>query len=150
MPVVEAEEGQLVVAGAVYLAPGGANLEAVADTNDPLRRTYWRVVAPKPGPGPIITPSADELFRSAAAVFGPRLCAVVLTGMGSDGTRGAAAVRAGGGWVVSEDPATAVMPGMPQSVVEAGLVDEVAPIGQLPRLLSRWAEGHAAHPPQGA
>jgi two-component system chemotaxis response regulator CheB len=61
--------------------------------------------------------------------------------MGSDGTKGAAEVRKHGGRVVVEDPKTAVMPGMPQSVSDAGFVDDNAPIERLSVLLTTWAAG---------
>jgi two-component system chemotaxis response regulator CheB len=139
VPVVEATDGQPLAAGVVYIAPGEANLEIAAGPKG--GDAVLRVVKPAGGLGPVITPSADHLFASAAAVYGARLCAAVLTGMGSDGTKGAAQVRQRGGRVVVEDPKTAVMPGMPQSVADAGLADEYAPIERLSVLLTTWAAG---------
>lgn len=128
--VIEAVDGQIVSSGVVYIAPGAANLEVQrgADGHALLR------VHPvdKSQAGSTITPSADHLFKSAAGVFTNRLCAVILTGMGSDGTEGARAVNERGGAVLVENPETAVMPGMPHSAVEAGQVDVVATLEQLP------------------
>lgn len=76
-------------------------------------------------------PSVDRLFRSAAEVFGQRVIAVVLTGMGDDGTRGAAAVRDAGGLVLCESEESAAIHGMPGSVVRAGLAHEVHPLPAL-------------------
>jgi two-component system chemotaxis response regulator CheB len=142
IPVVEATDGQPLASGVVYIAPGEANLEIeAAPAGTQGAGAVLRVVKPTAGVGPVITPSADHLFKSAASVFGRRLCAVVLTGMGSDGTKGAAEVRKHGGRVVVEDPKTAVMPGMPQSVSDAGFVDDNAPIERLSVLLTTWAAG---------
>jgi two-component system chemotaxis response regulator CheB len=70
----------------------------------------------------------DVLFRSAAEAFGDRTLAVVLTGMGSDGTAGAAWVKAQGGRVFTEAEETCVVYGMPRSVTEAGLSDRSVPL----------------------
>lgn len=73
-------------------------------------------------------PSASYLFESAARRLGAGVVAVVLTGMGRDGTAGLKAVRAAGGYVVAQDRATSVVYGMPQAAVEAGLADAVLPL----------------------
>ncbi|MGH1343308.1 MAG: chemotaxis-specific protein-glutamate methyltransferase CheB [Nannocystales bacterium] len=129
MRVVEAEDGQVVQAGTVYIAPGSGNLEVRGSAGD----AEVRIVAPvKSGrPGPVITPSGDHLFKSLAAVYGADLCTVVLTGMGSDGRDGCRAAKDAGARVLAEDPDSAVMPGMPYSVIEAGLADQVVPIEAL-------------------
>jgi two-component system chemotaxis response regulator CheB len=69
------------------------------------------------------------LFRSAAAAWRSDLVAIVLTGMGRDGTAGSGAVKRAGGYVLAQDQASSVVWGMPGSAVEAGVVDEVAPLG---------------------
>ncbi len=127
--VVEAKDGEPLAAGVVYIAPGAANLEVDRRAGQAVLRV---VPAEKPRTGGSITPSADHLFKSAARVYGSKFCAVILTGMGSDGSEGARAVRERGGQVFAEDPDTAVMPGMPHSAVEAGVVDSVAPLEKLP------------------
>ncbi|MGD0474087.1 MAG: chemotaxis protein CheB [Candidatus Velthaea sp.] len=81
-------------------------------------------------------PSIDLLFASAAAAFGERLIAVVLTGMGSDGRNGARAVKQHGGIVIIEDPQTASFPSMPGSL-EPGLVDVIAPLDEIGPELTR-------------
>lgn len=68
------------------------------------------------------------LFESAAEAYGRRVVAVVLTGMGDDGLRGAAAVRAAGGAVLTEAASSCVVYGMPRAVHEAGLADGQAPL----------------------
>jgi two-component system chemotaxis response regulator CheB len=127
--VVEATDGLSLRAGTVYIAPGSGNLEVSGSVAD----AAVRVVPPgKPSrSGPVITPSADHLFASLSGVYGVDLCAVVLTGMGSDGREGCRVAKAAGARVIAEDPESAVMPGMPYSVVEAGLADHVVPIESL-------------------
>ncbi len=133
MRVVEAADGQLVQAGTVYIAPGSGNLEVIGTAGDVQVRI---VPPPKPGrSGPVITPSGDHLFKSLAAIYGADLCTVVLTGMGSDGREGCRVAKESGARVLAEDPESAVMPGMPYSVIEAGLADEVVPIEALPAAL---------------
>ncbi|NOY44423.1 MAG: chemotaxis protein CheB, partial [Deltaproteobacteria bacterium] len=76
-------------------------------------------------------PSVDVTFRSVAEVPVPDALAVVLTGMGSDGAQGAAAIKARGGAVVAQSPETCVVYGMPRAVVEAGVADAVLPIDRI-------------------
>jgi len=70
----------------------------------------------RPAKAGAVAPSIDVLFESAAAVFGPGLIAVILTGSGSDGSAGAWYVKEAGGAVVIENPATAMFPSMPSSI----------------------------------
>lgn len=73
-------------------------------------------------------PSADALFESAAAVYAERTLAIVLTGMGEDGARGAEAVRLAGGHVIAESNETAIVFGMPRSVIERGSANAMLPL----------------------
>jgi two-component system chemotaxis response regulator CheB len=83
-------------------------------------------------------PSVDVLFRSAAETYGPRVLAVVLTGMGQDGLRGCECVRAAGGQVLVQDEASSVVWSMPGVVAQAGLADRVLPLGALgPEIIQR-------------
>lgn len=133
--VTEARDEQLVQSGVVYIAPGASNVH-LETTDDGQPRI--RVVEPdRTRPG--LTPSADELFKSASQALGSRFCALVLTGMGSDGTAGAREAKTSGSRVFAEDPETAVMPGMPYSVVEAGVVDAVRSLEDLPELIAEFA-----------
>jgi two-component system chemotaxis response regulator CheB len=76
-------------------------------------------------------PAVDVLFQSAAEIFGERTLAIVMTGMGSDGTKGAAWIKARGGQVFAESEESCVVYGMPRSVVEAGLCDKSVPLGNM-------------------
>jgi two-component system chemotaxis response regulator CheB len=87
-------------------------------------------------------PSADGLFSSAAAAFGPGVLAVVLTGMGQDGLRGCERVRAAGGQVLVQDEASSVVWSMPGAVARAGLADGVLPLERLgPEVVRRVRRG---------
>ncbi len=135
--VVEAVDGHPLCAGTVYIAPGSANMEVERPAGGGEPRV--RVIPPPPRrAGPVLTPSADHLFKSLAAHFGERLLSVVLTGMGSDGREGAREARRLGSRIIAEDPDTAVMPGMPYSVIEAGLVDEVLPVENIVDAIGRF------------
>jgi two-component system, chemotaxis family, protein-glutamate methylesterase/glutaminase len=81
------------------------------------------------------TPSADALFESAAAATGERTLAIVLTGMGEDGARGAEAVRKVGGYVIAESNESAVVFGMPRSVIERGCANAMLPLSAIPAIL---------------
>lgn len=120
--VKEAEEGDKITAGTVYLAPAGRHLS--------FRRAGADVIAHL-DVRPLDTPhrpAVDVLFQSAAEVYGGRTLGVVMTGMGADGRDGAAWIKARGGQVVTEAEQSCVVYGMPRSVVETGLSDAAAPL----------------------
>lgn len=125
LTVHEAVHGQPITAGNVYIAPGDHHLE--------VRKRGTALVAglTQAPPENSCRPSADVLFRSAVGVLGGGLLAVVLTGMGHDGRRGAEEVHEVGGRILVQDEATSVVWGMPGSVVSAGIADEVRPLGQI-------------------
>ena len=124
-PVREAIDGEPVLAGTIYLAPGGRHMRVA-------RRGGTAVVVLDDGP-PVhfCRPAVDPLFTSAAEVWGPWNLALILTGMGADGTDGGAAVVAAGGSVIAQDEATSVIWGMPGSAVEAGVCSAVLPLEQI-------------------
>jgi two-component system chemotaxis response regulator CheB len=126
----EAEHGEMVLAGGIYVAPGGRHMRVV--------RCLEGVTIALGDDPPInyCKPAVDPLFASAASVWGPATLAVVLTGMGCDGTRGAADVVAAGGSVIAQDEATSVVWGMPRSVAQAGLCASVLPLNDIaPKIL---------------
>ncbi len=124
IPVKEATNGEHIYEDRVYLAPGEWHMEVSGGIQP--------VIVLHQGPKiNYVRPSADPLFISAAKYFGPRTLAAVLTGMGNDGTKGAAAVKAAGGYVIAQDEATSAVYGMPKGVRDAGFADEVLPIQSL-------------------
>lgn len=84
-----------------------------------------------------VRPAADVTLRSAAPIFGARLLAVVLTGMGQDGALGAAAVKAAGGRTLAQDRASSTVYGMPRAAVELGVIDQVVPLPRLAETINR-------------
>jgi two-component system chemotaxis response regulator CheB len=86
-------------------------------------------------------PAVDPLFESAAEVWGGKNLAVVLTGMGSDGARGAADLIAAGGAVIAQDEETSVVWGMPGAVAHAGLCSAVLPLDQMAPKIARLFSG---------
>jgi two-component system chemotaxis response regulator CheB len=128
--VVEAAEGQPLCKGVVYIVPGSCNIDI---ESRPDGTAMVHIVEPQPTRAGVVplTPSADHMLKAVSGVFERHMVAVILTGMGSDGTQGAIAARRQGAYVLVEDPRTAVMPGMPHSALEAGAVDRALPLEKL-------------------
>lgn len=120
--VKEAEDGESLRNGIVFLAPPGYHL--LVNPGGVLSLSK----APKVHH---VRPSADPLFESVARVFGPRAIAVVLTGGDDDGSSGVQFIRKGGGVVIAQDPQSCAAPGMPQSAIATGCVDHVLPLGEI-------------------
>ncbi len=121
----EAEHGEPVLAGGVYLARGGRHMRVVRDGD------RIKIALGDDAPINFCKPSVDPLFASAAQIWGPATLGLILTGMGSDGTGGAAAIVEAGGSVIAQDEATSVVWGMPRSVAQAGLCSAVLPLNQI-------------------
>jgi two-component system chemotaxis response regulator CheB len=125
--VIEINRKELVDNNTVYLASGGKHMLLLKNRGaDPIVMTNNE--PPENG----FRPSVDVLFRSAAPVYGGNLIAVIMTGMGNDGTRGMGALKRLGAYNIVQDEATSVVWGMPQSAVEAGYVDKILPLEQIP------------------
>jgi two-component system chemotaxis response regulator CheB len=124
--VREAREGDELAPGRVLLAPGGLHLRVA-------RRTERRVVARLDGSEAVNghRPSVDVLASSVADCFGTRALGVIMTGMGRDGARGFARLRAQGGRVLAQDEATSAIYGMNRAVIDNGDADEVLPLGAI-------------------
>jgi two-component system chemotaxis response regulator CheB len=128
--VVEASEGLVLVPGMAVIARAGHHLRIEARP-DSLRAHLDLHPASSAH-----RPSVDALFESVAPL-GAQLVAIVLTGMGDDGTVGARAIRAAGGTVLTEAESSCVVYGMPRSVKEAGLSKAEAPITEMAELLRK-------------
>lgn len=135
--VTEAEDGDAVVAGRVFVAPGGHHLSLEGGP----RGLRARVLGPSEVGGRRYCPSIDLLFESAARALGERVCGLVLTGMGDDGRMGIEAVKAGGGLTLAESRQSAVVFGMPEQAIATGRVDEVLDLEHLAQRLARFARG---------
>jgi two-component system chemotaxis response regulator CheB len=125
MPVRWAEDGGAAISGAVHLCPPRSRVRVAVDGTLDVRSSDE----------PSSYGTVDSLFTSVADSFGPAALAVVLTGGGSDGTAGARAIHAAGGTVVVQDDTTAVAPGMPSSVIAAGVADLVLSLTEIAELL---------------
>jgi two-component system chemotaxis response regulator CheB len=121
--VREAETGDEPRPGLALLAPGNRHVDF-----DALGRIRLDDGPPEHG----VRPAADVALRGAARAYAGAVDLVVLTGMGSDGTDGARAVKAVGARVIAEAESTAVVWGMPGSVVNSGLADEIVPLPEIP------------------
>jgi two-component system chemotaxis response regulator CheB len=123
--VREAGGGELLTPGTVWVAPGGLHLK--------VRRTKAgaELVLDNGDPENSCKPAVDVLFRSVASAFGGHALALVLTGMGRDGTRGAQAIVDAGGVCLAQDEATSTVWGMPGSVAHQDLASALVPLEDL-------------------
>lgn len=137
LPVKLAEQGELLKAGTIYVAPADYHLVVRPDRT--LQLTDGKRIKH-------VLSSANPLFESAAEVLKNRVIGVVLTGSGSDATDGVQAIKARGGVVIAQNPEEAEHPGMPASAIRSGAVDYVVPLAEIPQLLTRLAStnGNAA------
>ncbi|MBV8604321.1 MAG: chemotaxis response regulator protein-glutamate methylesterase [Pelomonas sp.] len=123
--VKEASDGERILPGHGYIAPGGlhlsversgANYIARVQDGDPVNRHK---------------PSVEVLFHSAARVVGPNALGVMLTGMGADGAKAMKVMKDAGAFNICQDEASCVVFGMPREAIAAGAADEVLPLQQI-------------------
>ncbi|HZK54567.1 MAG TPA: chemotaxis response regulator protein-glutamate methylesterase [Desulfosporosinus sp.] len=130
LKVREGIHGETLKAGTVYVAPAGKQLQ--------VQRKSGQLVLHIGNEAPIPTlyhPSVDVMFLSLAKAVGKGTLGVVMTGMGSDGTKGMKEVKGLEGFAIAETEETCVVYGMPRSLVEAGLADRVVPLGEIGRTI---------------
>ena len=130
--VSEASDGERVLPGHAYLAPGGLHLS--------VERSGANYIARVRDGEPVNRhkPSVEVLFLSAARVVGPNALGVMLTGMGADGAKAMRAMRDAGSWNAAQDEASCVVFGMPREAIAAGAAHEVLTLSAIaPRLLDR-------------
>jgi two-component system chemotaxis response regulator CheB len=136
LEVVEAVGEEQVRAGTVYIAPGDFHLEVVRSGTAVMTKLQ------SGPPENFCRPAVDVLFRSVAKVYGGKVLATVLTGMGQDGRRGAEVLYAEGAEIVAQDEATSVVWGMPGAVTHAGVTEAVLPLSEIAsHLVSRITAG---------
>jgi two-component system chemotaxis response regulator CheB len=119
--VVEAEDGQEIKAGTVYLAPGGKHM-IIDDNRIRLNELPKRHS---------VRPAVDYLFETAAHTYKEKLVGIVLTGMGHDGVEGCKLIKQCGGQVLTQDKETSVVYGMPRNVYEKGYSDKIASLNEI-------------------
>jgi two-component system chemotaxis response regulator CheB len=127
LTVKEAQEAEAIQPNTVYIAPGGKQMKLVASadgknriikiTNDPPENSC--------------RPSVDYLFRSVGDYYVGRTTAVIMTGMGSDGTKALQLLKQKGALVIAQNEATCVVYGMPKAPIEQGLADVIAPLNKI-------------------
>ena len=135
LDVKQAEEGDRLQPGTVYIAPPNRHLLVNPDAT--LSLSQSELVH-------FVRPSADLLFESVAASTKTRAIAVVLSGTGSDGAMGVRAIKKTGGTVIAQDEPTSEFFGMPGAAIHTGVVDFVLPLGEIaPALVTLVMKGEA-------
>ena len=133
--VKEAADGDPVEAGMVYVAPGGMQTEVRRRSEELVLRVFAA------GVDDLYAPSVDRLFRSASDCCGENLVAVIMTGMGDDGSRAVTQVHDRGGKTIAESEKTAIIFGMPGEAIKTGGIDEVLPLDEIPDAIRRICSG---------
>ncbi len=135
--VVEAGADELIHAGKIWIAPGDYHMSVYAAGTKRRLRTH------QAAPENSCRPAVDVLFRSVAETYAGRSMAVVMTGMGQDGLRGAERLREAGAHILAQDELTSVVWGMPGFVAGAGLADQVLPLPEIaPAIVRRVKDSH--------
>jgi two-component system, chemotaxis family, protein-glutamate methylesterase/glutaminase len=137
-PAAEAVDGEPVKPGRIYLAPGDFHMRVETNGAERVLRLS------KDPPENFCRPAVDPMLRSLAQVYGPAVLTVILTGMGSDGAKGGAAVVDAGGTVVAQDEATSVVWGMPGAAAAAGICSAILSISDVAPQIVRLAGGGRA------
>lgn len=123
--VKEASDGERILPGHAYIAPGGMHLS--------VERSGANYIARVQDGEPVNRhkPSVEVLFKSAARVVGPNAIGIMLTGMGADGAKAMREMKDAGAYCVAQDEASCVVFGMPREAINAGAVQEVLPLGKI-------------------
>ncbi|MGE5371338.1 MAG: protein-glutamate methylesterase/protein-glutamine glutaminase [Solirubrobacterales bacterium] len=124
--VKEAEHGDTVLPGHVYIAPGDFHLKVRRCTDGTGKRLVVNLTKDPLESGH--RPSVDAMFDSAVAEFWAPMVGVIMTGMGADGARAAVGIKQKGGKIIAEDKSTCIVYGMPKAVVDSGNADKVVPL----------------------
>lgn len=132
-----ANESELLRAPGVYLAPGGFNLRVESCVDHSHQQTRTRLTE---AVADALTPSIDLAMESTADLFKEDSLGIILSGIGDDGLKGMAAIKAAGGRTIAQDESALVF-GMPQAVIAAGLADKVLPAEDIAKEL--FMEGHS-------
>jgi two-component system, chemotaxis family, protein-glutamate methylesterase/glutaminase len=126
LQVKQAEQGELVKKGTIYLAP--PNYHLLIKSDHTLQLTQSELVH-------FLRPCADLLFNSVAEIYQNRAIAVVLTGTGTDGEKGVQTIKKKGGIVIAQNKESSEHFGMPSSAIATGVVDYILPLGKIPECL---------------
>jgi len=129
MPVMLGQNNMSIKPGHIYISPGDHHM--LIDSN----LTITLDDGPKEN---FVRPSADPMFRSIANTFNERSVAIVLTGLGRDGSNGSQVIKKINGKVIIQDPTTAIAPSMPRSVLDEGIADVNTTVDQIPRKIAEF------------
>lgn len=136
LQVVEAQNGQRPLVGSVYIAPGGQQMKLQKGIN---LSTTSIVITDDP-PERHCKPSVNYLFRSAAQIYQGAVLAVILTGMGDDGSIGLRLLGRHGAQIIAQDEASCTVFGMPKEAIKTGTVDKILPLDKIADELTRIAK----------
>ncbi|BHH83352.1 protein-glutamate methylesterase/protein-glutamine glutaminase [Desulforhopalus sp. 52FAK] len=125
--VKEAENGENILPNVAYIAPGGKQMKLVAGTDGQNRRIKITDDPPENS----CKPSVDYLFRSVGDYYVGRTTAVIMTGMGSDGTKGLEVLKQKSAYVIGQNEASCIVYGMPKAPAELGYIDTVVPLSKI-------------------
>ena len=134
--IKEAEHGEVLHKNVIYIAPGGRHTRLMPN---PAGDKVVHLTDDSPENN--CRPAADYLFRSVANNFPGEAIAVILTGMGNDGTEGLRALKRGGCFSIAQDEATCVVYGMSKSVIDEGLADRVLPLEAIAKQITGALRG---------
>ncbi|MCD6122805.1 MAG: chemotaxis response regulator protein-glutamate methylesterase [Spirochaetales bacterium] len=125
LKVKEAEEGDIIVKGTVFIAPGDYHMEAISGSTEP--RIHLSNAPPVNGH----RPSADVLFTSVAKTYASHTLAIIMTGMGKDGAREIGRIYSMGGVTFAQDEESSVVFGMPKAAIENGTISRIVPLDRM-------------------
>jgi two-component system chemotaxis response regulator CheB len=125
--VKEAEHMDILQDGTAYVAPGGFQMTI---------NKQGRIVISEEPKNMLFKPSADVMFKSVAEIFGSHSVGFIMTGMGNDGTEGLKLLSEKGGYVIAQSPDTCVVAGMPGSVINAKIANEIVPLREIPNVIA--------------
>lgn len=125
--VKEAEQGEKILPGCVYIAPGDYHMAlGIQGRERAVKELYISLEQTPPRGG--LRPAVDVLLESAAEIFWSHMVCVIMTGMGHDGALGIMKLKSRGARIIAEDPSTCIVYGMPKAAVETGMVDKIVPL----------------------
>lgn len=132
--IKESEDGDLILVGAAYIARAGSHL-VIEKISQEKNRYCIRL---DENPAINLRPSLDVTMNSVAEAFSGKIIGVVLTGMGKDGLEGTKKIKEKGGKIIVQDETSCVIYGMPKTIIDAGLADEVLPLGEIPKKIIEY------------
>ena len=128
----EAKDGQRLLAGEIYIAPGDYHMVVTGGVHSP------KLALKQSAPENFCRPSVDPMFRSVSKLYGKHVLSVMLTGMGSDGLGGTRDVVEGGGTMIAQDEESSVVWGMPGAVADAGLCAQILPLSDIASEIKKY------------